>query len=217
MIRAVLISIFLAAAVQSHAGKNQRAVQMTSNQNHLQEARASVDKFAHTLDPDWLEAAMENLEDFRWDHEPDDEQRRDARQVALNLWLRLLDLLDRNFDSTFDADDIPPKMVRPPAFPDPSQGALPPGASPSLITDPKVRAEYEQAIAANRAKIRRYRLQIVLRQVDKDLRHDVRHFIVNAYKPIPESREEVKQAIERNVSDEKERADLLKLSLFATK
>jgi hypothetical protein len=86
-----------------------------------------------------------------------------------------------------------------------------------LITDPKVRAEYEQAIAANRTKIRRYRLQIVLRQVDKDLRHDVRRFIVNAYKPTPESHEEVKQAIERNVSNEKERADLLKLSLFATK
>jgi hypothetical protein len=199
MIRTALPSIVLVATGLNHAGKKQRVVHMSSDQNHLQEARASVDRFAQTLDPDWLEGAIENLESFRWNHELDDRQYRAARQDALELWLRLLDLLDRNFDSAFDPDDIPPKMVRPPALPDPSQGSLPPGASPSLIADPKVRAEYEQAIAANRAKIRRYRLQIVFRQVDKDLRHDVR------------------KAIERNISSQKERADVLRLPLFTTK
>ena len=169
------------------------------------------------MDPDWLEGGIENLESYRWNHGLDDSQYRAARQGALELWLRLLDLLDKNFDSAFDPDDIPPKMVRPPALPDPSQGSLRPGASPSLIADPKVRAEYEQAIAANRAKIRRYRLQIVLRQVDKDLRHDVRHFVAIAYKPTPENREEVRKAIERNISSQKERAELLKLPLFTTK
>jgi hypothetical protein len=83
-----------------------------------------------------------------------------------------------------------------------------------LISDPKLRSEYEQAIAANRAKIKRYEFQLDLRFLDQSIRPRAHKFVASAYKPTPEDRDEVKKAIERNINSDREKAVLLKLPIF---
>jgi hypothetical protein len=53
-------------------------------------------------------------------------------------------------------------------IPPPSHGiAYPSGVSPSAISDPVARAEYEQALKASKDHAERYRVQLLLRRIDE--------------------------------------------------
>jgi len=214
MIHPALISILVVAVGTSHAGKKPGTKHMIDNQKHLQEAQIFADKFEPSREPDWLEKAQGALEDVVWNAEGNPKTRAEIRLRALEMWLRLVDLLDRHVDPAFDENDTPQKLVDPPALPDSSKGSLRPGASPSLIADPKLRSEYEQAIAANRAKIKRYGFQLDLRFLDQSIRPRAHKFIANAYKPIPEDRDELRKAIGRNIKSDRGKAALLNLPIF---
>lgn len=214
MIQPALISILVVAVGASQAGKKPGTKHMIDNQKQLQEAQTFADKFEASREPDWLEKAQGALEDVVWNAERDLKARAEIRLRELDMWLRLVDLLDRHIDPAFDENDTPRKLIDPPALADPTQGSLRPGASPSLISDPKLRSEYEQAIAANRAKIKRYEFQLDLRFLDQSIRPRAHKFVASAYKPTPEDRDEVKKAIERNIHSDREKAVLLKLPIF---
>jgi hypothetical protein len=214
MIQPALISILVVAVGASQAGKKPGTKHMIDNQKRLQEAQTFADKFEASREPDWLEKAHGALEDVVWNAERDLKARAEIRLRELDIRLRLVDLLDRHIDPAFDENDTPRKLIDPPALSDRTQGSLRPGASPSLLSDPKLRSEYEQAIAANRAKIKRYEFQLDLRFLDQSIRPRAHKFVASAYKTTPEDRDEVKKAIERNIHSSWEKAILLKLPIF---
>jgi hypothetical protein len=88
----------------------------------------------------------------------------EARKRGLALWLFFFAALDRNIDPQWDPKEVPVTGVIPP----PSHGiAYPSGVSPSAISDPVARAEYEQALKASKDHAERYRVQLLLRRIDE--------------------------------------------------
>ena len=145
--------------------------------------------------------------------EPDSEARTLVRSAALAAWLRLLALLDRSLDPAFDPKDVPEKLVDPPPLP--GGVRLRPGADPSRIPDPAARAQYEQAIAANRAKARHYRQQIHLRRLDERMPARADAFITGSYAATPRDQEQLRAAIDQTIQDPRRKAHLLGLPVFS--
>jgi hypothetical protein len=187
---------------------------MTTNQEVLERAQSCAQRFEATQEASWLESAWDAIQDVAWTQESSATARGAVRTRSLDMWLHLLDLLDKYLDPNFDENDVPMKLISPPALPGPNAVRLRPGADPALIPDPQLRAEYERAIATNRAKIRNYTAQVGLHRLEGRIRHQVRKFIHDAYRSTLADQEEVKGAIERNIHSPIEKAALLKLRIF---
>jgi len=95
------------------------------------------------------------------------EERQAARTAKLELWLMLFDAIDSAKDPEFDPEDVPSSRVMvPPDTP------MKPGwlvVSPEGIADPADRKKYDEAVAANAAKTKKYSFQKQLRQLDAQL------------------------------------------------
>src|SRR5207253_830012 len=105
--------------------------------------------------------------------------------------------------------DVPTKLVQPPPT---SEGVVyPPGADPDLIDDPKAREQYEKAIAANRAKIRNYRMQTYLGRLKEPIPLGAEVFIRHSYTLAASDQMELKTAIDKIIKDPRRKSDLLKL------
>jgi hypothetical protein len=182
---------------------------MTENEKYLKEALAHVKEFEAELEPERLHEAYMALENVIWTQERDPKARAQSRADCLSLWLHLLHMLDRFLDPDFNPKDFPEKLVQPP----PTSGGIvyPPGADPVLIDDPKARAGYEKAIAANRAKADHYRLQINLRRLDERIPPRTEAFIRNSYTSAPGDQAELRTAIDAIIKDRQRKVDLLKL------
>jgi hypothetical protein len=181
---------------------------MKDNEKYLTEAQARVKEFEVELEPERLREAYLDLENVIL-IQADEQTRAQLRANALSLWLRVLQLLDRFLDPKFNPDDVPLSGVQPPPT---SKGvAYPPGADPALIDNPKARAEYEQAIAANRAKADHYRLQINLHRLNERIPPRAEAFIRNSYTSAQGDQEELRTAIEKIMKDPQRKAGLLKL------
>lgn len=182
---------------------------MTNNEKHLTEARESAKAFEDNREPAFLENAYLALENVLLQDEHEADARRRLRADLLDQWLYLLQLLDRFLDPSFDPSDVPQRLVQPPATAD---GIVyPPGARPALIDDPKARVQYEEAIAANRAKTADYVLQIKLRRLDERITPRAEEFIRNAYTTDPGDQEELSSQIDKVVEDPRRKESLLKL------
>jgi hypothetical protein len=182
---------------------------MTENQNYLKEARRQIVEFESHAESEKLTAAYTSLENVVLAQEDDPKKRAQLRADCLSTWLHLLQLLDRSLDPAFDPKDVPEKLVQPPPSPDGS--VLRPGANPALIQDPKARAEYEIAIAANRQKAQNYRLQIGLRRLNERLPQRAESFIRISYTALPNDQMELRAAIEKASLDSKRKTQLLRL------
>ncbi len=115
-------------------------------------------------------------------------RRKKARLLA-QAWRRFESSIDRNFD--FQANRAyenvpPPPGIREPAFS---------GMDPKRIKDPRVRAEYEAAIAANRAKAERSLLQHQLRREEPRFLQTVKRFFVEAYTTKPYDNDELSRIL----------------------
>lgn len=89
-----------------------------------------------------------------------------ARRRAVSRRLRFIAALDRNIDPMWDQKDAPVMGVPPP----PSHQGMVYGSGevdPATIPDPKVRAQYVQALKANKEENRRYFAQLQLRRIDE--------------------------------------------------
>ncbi len=182
---------------------------MTENQKYLDDARGRIREFEAGLEPERLREAYMALENVSLAKEHVSKTRARLRTDSLSLWLGLLQILDHHLDPNFNPEDGPEELVQPPRT---SDGVVyPPGADPALIRDPRARAEYEKAIAANRAKVENYRLQIHLRRLDERITQRAKEFIRGSYRPASDDQEELKKAIEETIKDPGRKADLLKL------
>jgi hypothetical protein len=111
------------------------------------------------------------------------EDRQLARSGKLALWLTVLDTLDSAEDPNFDPNDAPAARI---SIPDTPMKPGVPVRSVEGIADPEVRRKYEEAVAANAEKTRRYRLQKELRQLDRILEPRADAYITSEY---PKSQE----------------------------
>src|SRR5262249_30255976 len=140
--------------------------------------------------------------------EHDSAKKAQVRHRSLVAWLQLVRLLDQFRDPNFNPGDQPELLVQPPK--QPGGVVLRPGADPALIADPKERAEYEKAIAASRAKLNHYRLQIQLSRLNERIPPDAEAFIRTFYTAAPHDQKELRDAIEGWIQDPARKASLLK-------
>jgi hypothetical protein len=182
---------------------------MMENQEYLKEAQERAQGFEDTLEPELLSQAYLALENVILGEEDDPKIRGQLRVEALDLWLHLLQFLDHYLDPKFNPDDVPELLVQPP--PTSGEVVLRPGADPALIDDPKARAQYEQAIAANKAKTARYGLQTKLRRLDVRITPRAEAFIRNSYTSAPSDQAELKTAIDKWITNPQRKANLVKL------
>jgi hypothetical protein len=122
-----------------------------------------------------------------------------TQKECLALWLVLLQTVDEKLDPNFDPSDMPVMRVVPP--PIPGGGAPPPGADPSVIPDPKLRAEYQKAILANREKANDYRLQTRLRALNERITLRAESFLRENFAGEVAARKEANEAIENTIKN----------------
>jgi hypothetical protein len=99
--------------------------------------------------------------------EPDPKAPKVEILAFLALKLRLLftafNYIDAKLIPNFDLETQPALTVAPPLA-----SGLPAGVAPESIKDPKIRAEYENELAANRARTAQYYLQSDLRRAEQE-------------------------------------------------
>jgi hypothetical protein len=182
---------------------------MTTNQTRLDETDARIQQFDAELEPERLREAYMALENVDLSQEHDAASRARVRASALSAWLRLLHVLDRYLDPAFDPDEAVERNVQPPPLPDGT--LLQPNADPARIPDPAARAAYEKALADNRAKAERHRLQVYLHRLDERIPPRAEGFLRGAYTADPRDQAELRAAIDQLVTDPKRKAWLLKI------
>lgn len=181
---------------------------MSENEKYLKTAREKIEAFKTEMEAERLRESSMALGNVILAKEHNAEDRKKLRSESLNLWLTLLQIIDKNLDPNFDPKDVPSMSVIPPA----SGGvAYPAGADPALIADPQARAEYEKAIADNRKKAVNHRLQIQLKRVSERVTPRAENFIRNSFNDSPEDQEELRTAIEEKIEKPERKANLLKL------
>jgi hypothetical protein len=126
------------------------------------------------------------------------------RAEKARLWLETWKQIAGSINSKFNFNDLPMLNVAPPAG-----TGLPAGVAPEAIKDPKLRAEYEQAIAANASKTRIYSDQLWLRQTAPSFYKEAENYLVNAYKKAPSDLPQLEQLVSVYVSDEQARRRIL--------
>ena len=177
---------------------------MTDNEKHMKEAVELIKAFEKEKEPERLREAFMELEDVNLRREHYTKIRHKLRSDCLELWLTILQTIDKYLDSSFDPNDMPQMSVMPPRIKGGIQ--LPPGAAPELIDDPKAREEYEKAINDNRAKQENYPLQTQLIELDEVIPGKVDSYIRRAF--TSSDHDEVKEAIDRIIESQSRKESL---------
>jgi len=126
------------------------------------------------------------------------------RQQKAELWLAARRRVQTSVDPAFDFNEPFFLNVAPPAG-----SGLPAGIAPESVRDPKLRAEYERAIAENSAKTRRFNDQYWLKKNAPDFYQNVERYLVNAYSRPPADSNELERLLARYVDDNGVRARIL--------
>ena len=126
-----------------------------------------------------------------------------TRRDAATRWLEALARVEAEIDESFDPEDVPVLNLVP------AETALPAGTAPEVVQDPRLRREYEQAIAENGVRITRYGQQTSLRRLLDRYRPVAEQYVVAAYARPPEAGAELRDLLERYVARPERRAALL--------
>jgi hypothetical protein len=127
-------------------------------------------------------------------------------KYRLHVWQSI----NKNIDLTWDPKDTPVLNVAPPVGES--------GMSPDAIADPKLRAEYKDAIEANRKKAERYSQQSDARKFQRIYLPRLQHAIADAYSMPPVTEEDIdklKENLQTYVSDKKVCNELLDIAQSA--
>jgi hypothetical protein len=130
--------------------------------------------------------------------------REEHRKEKVLWWFRGWQRLDREIDKNFDVNDAPRGNISPPTI-----TGLPSGAAPSAIKDPKLRREYESALAKNKEKAQHFNRQYKLIQLNQIFPRQAELYISSAYSRRHVNLEELKQFLETYISDLSARKTIL--------
>lgn len=120
------------------------------------------------------------------------------RRERVKLWLHALHRLKTEKDEDFDPNDLPVLNVTPPK----GIRVRIAGMSPEAIEDPKLRAEYEKAIAANAKKADYRTKQFLLRQNESSIVKDAVKYISEMYSQPPANLQELDKLLnDYNISE----------------
>jgi hypothetical protein len=118
------------------------------------------------------------------------------RKQKAQLWLAAQRRVETSVDRTFDFNHLAELNV-----PTPPGSGVPNGVSPESIKDPRLRAQYEQSIAQNAARVRKYNDQYWLKRNAPDFYKNVERYLVNAYSRPPADPVELEQLLAQYVDD----------------
>lgn len=135
--------------------------------------------------------------------------RSQERRLRLDLWLRAIDKIDRTIDKKWDPRDLPQENVAPPVG-----AGLPAGVTPSAIKDPQLRKQYEEALKANAEKADRYRLQQLLRRLDKEWSRQMLAYVKSQYTLTGQDAVEVTDLLDKTLSDAQRKKEIKKALLL---
>jgi hypothetical protein len=122
---------------------------------------------------------------------------RRLRERKTRLWLEAWRRVAGSIDPNFNFDNLPSLNV-----PLPPSTGLPAGVEPGSIKDPAQRAAYEEAIAQNSAKIKRYNEQHWLKQNASGFFKTAESYLVNAYARPPADLAELERLLSEHVENE---------------
>ncbi len=131
-------------------------------------------EFENEQEPALLQEALKMIEQA--------EHREVAHKGGLVRWLLFFTTLDRNSEPHWDPGTIPVTGEIPPPTYD---IAYPSGVDPSVIAEPAIRTEYEQALKAGKEYAESYRVQLLLRSIDARATAFFRQWLKEAYAASP--------------------------------
>lgn len=134
----------------------------------------------------------------------DDAAWQELRRQKARFWLETWRRIGQATDSNFDFNDRPLLNVAPPL-----PTGLPSGVSPASVENRQFRAEFENAIAQNNAKIQRYNEQSWLKLDGSRVHKEVEHYLVNAYGRAPSDLQELQRLLSEYIEDTAVRDRLL--------
>ena len=152
-----------------------------------------VFKLLLRVEADWRH--FESLDKADWSTE---------RSAKVQLWLQAWKRVEEGFDRNWDPNKPPPWQVSPPAA-----TGLPAGVGPEAVQDPKLRAEYEAAIEANRKKWQWYKSQQELRELKQHYLPWAEYYIVSAYSRPPSDVPGLEGYLQNYLSDEEAKTRIL--------
>jgi len=129
------------------------------------------------------------------------------RREKTEIWLRAWQRLEQEIDPSFDINDrkqLPSSRVMPP-----DETHLPPGSPPSAIQDPRLRAQYEAAIADNNRRAERVAKQVPLQLHGPAFRTRAELWLIQAYSQSPRLKTELWRYLEQYVRDPDSRRRIL--------
>ena len=104
-----------------------------------------------------------------------DKERSAKAKLWLHAWQRLESQIDRNFDFSKRPSKVMP----------PEETGLPAGVAPEAITNPALRAKYEEAIAANMKLANKSNHQLMLRALDRRFPQNAEDYLIRVYSQLP--------------------------------
>jgi len=173
--------------------------------NTTQQAKEELNRFDQQKDLDALVKAAEIIDRIGPERNLDLEQRAVAKRVKLELWLSLLNAIDKKIDPKFDPKDVPALSVAPPAVEGQVTFA---GMDPKGIKDPAARREYEEAIERNSEKTKQYTFQRRLARLNAELSERAEAYIKAGYPKSPKSSSEIDGAVSKYISNSRRAAAL---------
>jgi hypothetical protein len=167
---------------------------------------AALQNFHKQKDLEALKQALALAQTIRPESASGVEERRELRRSRFGELLTILAAIDAETDPSFNPKDVPSSTVAPPL----SGGViLDSGIDPKHVKDPRARAEYERAIAANAQKAKRYEFQTGLRRINEDASAEVEKAFHDPYAATERGQQEMKAAIERLIENPARKASLL--------
>jgi hypothetical protein len=187
--------------------------------NAIANSRLS-DTRVRSLTEEYARVTLSHTNKFSWNREwrlllwlgyerltPDDVVWVQERRENTELWLHAWQRLEREIDPSFDPDDRRNRGVM--RVSPPVETGLRPGSPPEAIKDPKLRADYEKAIAENEAKSVRRNQQLPLQWEQKPFVEHAEKALIEMYSQPPYSPRELKDYLNTYLTDANARRRIL--------
>lgn len=204
-----MLGLAVAVLYAGQTAKGKTYLDKVIRGNHMSDitarAAAQLAEFEQKKEPLCLQAAADALDGIDLAKEPEAMKRLVLRRETLEVWLALLELIDKNLDASFNPKDVPSSNVIPPRV---GNVAYPPGVDPSVISDPQARHQYEAALKSNKEHAEHYRVQTWLKRFDTSMSLKVERFIRMSYTTVPGDQREVSETVKKIIKNPKRAAAL---------